>query len=35
MFVVKGLRMHTLIQAFVELAAFDQKVIACIQLKRG
>jgi hypothetical protein len=31
MFVVKGLRMHTFIQAFVGLAVFDQKAIACIQ----
>jgi hypothetical protein len=31
MFVVKGMRMHTFIQAFVRFAAFDQKAIACIQ----
>ena len=35
MFVVKDFRMHTFIQVFVELAAFDQKAIARIQLKRG
>jgi hypothetical protein len=35
MFVVKGIRMHTFIQVFVRSAAFDQKVIGRIPLKRG